>query len=176
MGFDAPSSFTPKDPIVGQDAHPASVWRHGQQERNRGLRPAGRPDPCRTTCASTCALWAADGQGTRQSGSLLETPSMSTRSRSIWSACASSMVPSAPIRLRASSLVCSCTTAAMASGPSKLETWYSGEMPSISLPGDGVQRDDGRPEQRLRLRQGAVQGHDGATRHRTRQHLPRRGR
>ena len=23
----------------------------------------------------------------------------------------------------------------MASGPSKLETWYSGEMPSISLPG-----------------------------------------
>ena len=45
------------------------------------------------------------------------------------------MVPSAPIKLRASSLVCSCTTAAMASGPSKLETWYSGEMPSISLPG-----------------------------------------
>ena len=40
----------------------------------------------------------------------------------------------------------------------------SGGRDSISLAGDGVQRDDGRTEQRLRLRQGAVQGHDGATR------------
>ena len=43
------------------------------------------------------------------------------------------------------------------------------------IAGDGVQRHDGRTEQGLRLRQGAVQGHDGATPRRAGR-LPRHGR